>query len=164
VARAIASAVPEAGGYRMRPPDTPIEIYTVAEVRRLPLVLGGFLGLLAIAAVGHGLATAVRRRRHDVAVLRAVGMSQRQSRIVVVTQASVLAVVGLAFGIPLGVALGRTVWRAVAESTPIVYVPPLAFTTLLLLTPCALVVANLLAAWPARRAAQLRVADVLRAE
>jgi hypothetical protein len=164
VARAIATAVPESGGYRMRPPDTPTEIYTVSEVRRLPLVLGGFLGLLAIAAVGHGLATAVRRRRHDVAVLRAVGMSQRQSRVVLVTQASVLAVVGLAFGIPLGIALGRTVWRAVAESTPIVYSPPLALTTLLLLAPCALVVANLLAAWPARRAARLRVAEVLRAE
>jgi hypothetical protein len=62
----------------------------------LPLALGLFLMLLAVGAVGavgaagHALATAVRRRRHDLAVLRVLGTC-RQSRGVVVTQASVLA-------------------------------------------------------------------------
>jgi ABC-type lipoprotein release transport system permease subunit len=67
-------------------------------VRVLPRALGAFLVLLALGTVGHALATAVRRR-HDVAVLRALGMTRRQSQGVVVTQASVLAVAGLLFGI-----------------------------------------------------------------
>jgi hypothetical protein len=83
---------------------------------------------------------------------------------VVVTQASVLALVGLVFGVPLGVALGRTAWRVVADYTPLYYVSPVAFGALLLIGPLTLLVANLLAAWPGRRAARLRIGTVLRAE
>jgi ABC-type lipoprotein release transport system permease subunit len=164
ITAAIAQQVPRAAGYGLRPPDTPTEVYEIRDVRWLPIALGGFLGLLAIAAVGHSVATAVRRRAREVAILRALGMTRGQSRTVVVTQASLLAVVGLVFGIPLGLALGRTVWRAVAHSTPIVYVAPTDVLALVLLIPAALLAANLLAAWPARRAARMRIADVLRAE
>jgi hypothetical protein len=161
-----ATMVDVAGGPVMGlgPPAAPIQIKQVRNVRVLPLALGAFLALLAVGATGHALATAVRRRRHDVAVLRALGITRWQSRLIVVTQATTLAVVGLAFGVPLGVALGRTVWRAVAESTPVLYVPPLAVLALALITPVALAVGNLLAAWPARRAARIRVGATLRAE
>ena len=84
----------------------------------LPLALGAFLALLAIGAVGHALSIAVRRRRHELAVLRALGLTRRQSRLVIATQASLLAVIGLAFGIPLGVALGRTLWRGRRRPDP----------------------------------------------
>jgi hypothetical protein len=47
---------------------------------------------------------------------------------------------------------------------PLAYYPPLALLALLLIGPLALVVANLLAAWPARRAARLRTGQVLRTE
>jgi len=73
-------------------------------------------------------------------------------------------VIGLAFGIPLGVALGRTLWRVVADLTPLQYVPPVAFWALVLIVPLALVSANLLAAFPGQRAARLRIGHVLRAE
>ena len=126
--------------------------------------LAGFLVLLAVGAVGHALATAVRRRRHELAVLRALGMTRMQSRLVVFTQASVLAAIGLALGIPLGVAFGRIIWRLVAQSTPLAYHPPLAVWALALIGPLALLAANLLAAWPGQRAARLRSAQVLRAE
>jgi ABC-type lipoprotein release transport system permease subunit len=45
-----------------------------------------------------------------------------------------------------------------------VYVPPTATLALILAVPAALIVANLLATLPGRRAARLRPADVLRAE
>jgi ABC-type antimicrobial peptide transport system permease subunit len=136
----------------------------VKDVAALPLALGAFLVLLAVGAVGHALATAVHRRRSELAVLRALGMTPRQSRLVVVTQASVLAAVGLAVGVPLGVAVGRFVWRLVAVNTPLAYHPPLALWALVLIGPLALLAANLLAAWPAQRAARLRSAQILRAE
>lgn len=144
--------------------QVPKQLAEIQGVRVLPIVLGGFLALLAVGAVGHALATAVRRRRHDVAVLRALGMTRWQSRVIVITQATVLAGVGLLFGVPLGLALGRTLWRVVADATPLHYVPPVAFWALALIVPLVLVIVNLLAAFPGQRAARLPVNQILGAE
>jgi ABC-type antimicrobial peptide transport system permease subunit len=97
-------------------------------------------------------------------MLRVLGMTVPQSRVVIITQASVLAAAGLLVGVPLGVALGRAVWRVVAHGTPVQYTAPLTIWTLALIVPAALLAANLLAALPARQAARLRIAEVLRAE
>ncbi len=142
----------------------PVEVAELHDVRVLPVVLGLFLALLAAGAVGHALASAVRRRAHDLAVLRALGTTRWQCRLIVVTQASVLALVGLVFGVPLGLIVGRAVWRSVADYTPVQYIPPVAVWVLLAVGPAALLAANLLAAWPGQRAARLRVAQVLRTE
>ena len=164
LAKQIAKGDPALKSLSFGPPDPLGEVAALREVRVLPIVLGVFLAVLAAGAVGHALATAVRRRSHDLAVLRALGLTRRQCRWVVVTQASVLAVIGLIFGVPLGLAVGRTVWRAVADYTPIEYVPPMAVWALLLVGPVALLLANVLAAWPGSRAARLRVAQILRSE
>jgi hypothetical protein len=66
--------------------------------------------------------------------------------------------------VPLGIVLGRVTWRLVAQETPLFYHPPLAVVALLLVAPLALIVANLLAAWPGHRAARLHSAQILRAE
>jgi hypothetical protein len=164
LAKQLAKTDPALAGAAFGPPDPLGEVAELREVRVLPIILGLFLALLAIGAVGHALATAVRRRSHDLAVLRALGMTQRQCRWVVVTQATMLAVIGLVFGVPLGLAVGRSVWRAVANYTPIEYVPPMAVWALFLVGPVAILLANALAAWPGHRAARLRVAQILRAE
>jgi ABC-type lipoprotein release transport system permease subunit len=159
-----AADVPGGDFVAVGPAAEPSPVVELKQIRVFPVVLAGFLALLALGAVGHALATAVRRRRHDVAVLRALGLTRTQSRWVVVSQATVLAVVGLLVGVPLGVALGRIVWRYVAETTPLLYVPPVALLALLVVVPVALIGANALAAWPGHRAASLRVTHVLRAE
>jgi FtsX-like permease family protein len=146
------------------PPDPLVQVQIVKDVAVLPLALSAFLAVLAVGAVGHALSIAVSRRSHELAVLRALGLTRRQSRLVVGTQATLLALVGILFGIPLGLALGRVLWHAAADMTPLAYQPPLAALALLLIVPAALLVANLLAAWPARRAARLRPAHVLRTE
>lgn len=146
------------------PPELPGEVEQVRDAQILPLAFGVFLGVLAVGALGHALASVVRRRRRELAVLRALGMTRGQCRGVVATHATVLALIGLGFGVPLGIAVGRSAWRLVADNTPLAYHPPPAALALLLIVPAVLVVANLLAAWPARRATRLRVGDVLRAE
>jgi hypothetical protein len=161
---ATAAAIKGGGAFTFSPPDPVPEVEELQDIAPLPLALGAFLVLLAIGAVGHALSIAVRRRRHELAVLRALGLTRRQSRLVITTQATLLAAVGLAFGIPLGVALGRTLWRTAADMTPLAYHSPLALWALLLVGPLALVAANLLAAWPGRRAARLRTGQILRAE
>lgn len=160
----VVTAIPPATGFGFDFAYQPTQLAQIRQVRVLPVALGAFLAVLAIGAVGHGLATAVRRRSHDLAVLRALGMTRRQCRWIVIVQAMVLALVGLVFGVPLGVALGRLVWRAVADSTPVQYVSPIATWALLLIAPATLLTASLLATWPARRAAKLRIAKILRTE
>ena len=133
-------------------------------VRTLPKALAAFLVILGLGALGHVLASAVRRRRHDLAVLRAVGFRPLQVAGCVASQAVTVSLVALLVGIPLGIAAGRWAWRWVADATPLLYVPPLAGVVVLLSVPAALVLANAMAALPALRAARLRPADVLRAE
>ncbi len=151
-------------GLELTPPPPPGQVQVIRDVAVLPIALGGFLALLAVGAVGHALATAVRRRRHELAVLRVLGMTRRQARMVVVTQASMLTLIGLAFGVPLGLAVGRVIWRVVADSTPLAYHAPVALLALLLIAPAGLLAANLLAAWPGHRAARLPSGQILRTE
>lgn len=160
----VLGAPPEAGADILTERTPPSRLAELRQVQRLPMLLAGFLALLAVAAVGHAVATAVRRRRHDLAVLRAVGVTRRQTRAIVLIQGTLLAAVGLTFGVPLGFALGRTLWRSVADTTPVEYIPPVAVWALVLIAPVALLAATLLAAWPSHRAASMRVAHVLRTE
>jgi ABC-type lipoprotein release transport system permease subunit len=153
-----------ATGFGFQQDSPPSDVINLRTVRALPTLMGVFLALLAIGAIGHALATAVYRRRHDIAVLRALGLTSPQVRATVAWQATTLAMVGLLFGIPLGLALARTLWRVVAERTPVVYVPPLALVAVFLVVPISLVVVNLLAAYPGHRAVGQRISTVLRAE
>jgi hypothetical protein len=166
VARRLNADAAAAGGaaFMFLPPAPPPQVQLIKDVVVLPLALSGFLAVLAAGAVGHALALAVRRRRGELAVLRALGLTTRQARMVVVTHGSVLAVIGLALGLPLGLVVGRGVWRVVAGFIPLAYQPPLAVWALVLIGPLTVLAANLLALWPGRRAAGLRPAQVLHAE
>ena len=161
---ATAAKVKGGAAFSFTPAAPAAPLTTLEDLRVLPTVLGGFLALLAFGAVGYALSTAVRRRGRELAVLRTLGLTSRQSRLVIVTQATLLAVVGLAAGIPLGLAVGRAVWRVVADFTPFAYQPPVSPWALALIAPAAVLAANLLALWPGRRAARLRPGRVLRTE
>lgn len=163
LAEALAKRLPE-DAEPLDVPGPPQDVLLLRNVRTLPRVLAGFLGLLGVAALGHALVTAVRRRRNELAVLRAIGFRPAQNAMTIVWQATTVAVIGLLVGLPLGIAAGRVSWRWVADSTPLLYVAPIAGLAIALSVPGTLAVANALAALPARRAARLRAVDVLRTE
>jgi hypothetical protein len=142
----------------------PTDLQNLQRVRTVPLALGAFLVVLAVGAVGYALVAAVTRRRHDIAILRSIGMTRVQSRLCVVAQATTVAAVGILIGIPLGIAAGRLLWRWVADSFPFLYHAPLALLALVLVPLLALAISNVLAALAGTRAARLRPADVLRTE
>ena len=142
----------------------PQDVVFLRAVRSLPIALAAFLVLLAIAAVGHALATTVRRRRHDLAVLRAIGFRPRQSAACIAALAATVGTIGLVVGIPLGIGGGRLAWHWIAERTPLIYVAPIATVAVLASIPVTLLLANALAALPARRAARISTAEVLRTE
>jgi putative ABC transport system permease protein len=92
------------------------------------------------------------------------GFTHRQLAAAVAWQATVVAVVGLVVGIPLGIALGRFLWDAFAHQLSVVVDPTVAIVPLALVALGAIVLANLVAAFPGRTAARTPTALVLRAE
>jgi ABC-type antimicrobial peptide transport system permease subunit len=106
----------------------------------------------------------VRRRRHELALLKTIGMTRRQIRAVIAWQTTLTLLIAVVVGGPLGVIGGRLAWRAFAGSlgvAPVVEVP----LAVVVLGLAVLVLAgDLLAALPAAVAARTRPALELRAE
>jgi predicted lysophospholipase L1 biosynthesis ABC-type transport system permease subunit len=102
-------------------PRAPGPIRNLEQIVRLPLVLALFFALLGAAAIGQAVFATTGERRRDLAVLRALGFTRRQVRVVVGSAASSFGVLALALGIPLGILAGRFGWAAVAHQ---LYVDP----------------------------------------
>ena len=164
LAAQLAHTRPELASTEFDPADPPEEAADLLQVQELPVVLGLFLAVLALGAVGHALVTGARRRAADIAILRTLGLTRWDCRVIFVTQSAVLAAVGLVAGIPAGLATGRLLWHAVADYTPVQYVPPLDVSVVLVTIAAAIALAGLLAALPGHRAARLPVARILRTE
>lgn len=142
----------------------PGDITDYAGIRDTPLALGALLALLALGTLAHVLVTGVRRRRRDLAVLKALGFTRRQVRAVVAWNATALAAAALLVGVPLGVVAGRWTWAAFADAAGVATSATIDVPLMLLVIPATVVLANLIAAWPGRAAAQLRLAGLLRTE
>jgi hypothetical protein len=142
----------------------PNDLVNFGSVQNLPLILAGILGLIGTAALAHTLVVSVRRRRRDFAIMKALGYDRRQVRSSVIWQASTLATVGLAFGLPVGIAVGRWVWSLFANQFGIVSSPSIAVIAVLLTIPGTLLLANAIAAFPGRAVARINPAVALRAE
>lgn len=145
-------------------PFKPSRLRNMREVGAIPAVLAAFLTLLAAAAVGHALVVSVRARRRDIAVLRALGLIRGQLRTIVAVQAGVTASIGLLVGVPLGVVAGRWAWTLIANGLGVVEQPVVAWLACLATVAASLIIANLLAALPARAAARPWPAEILRTE
>jgi len=140
------------------------DIEDVQRVGYLPGVLAALVALLALGTVTHALASAVRRRRRDLAVLKTLGFVRRQVSATVACQATAFAVAAVVVGVPLGIAVGRWAWRLVANSLGVVPEPVMPRSGLLVVAGGALLAANLIAAGPGWVAGRLRPALVLRSE
>jgi ABC-type lipoprotein release transport system permease subunit len=146
------------------PVELPPELTNLREVLPLPKLLAVFLAVLALAALLHVLASTTRARAGEFAVLRALGLTRRSTRLIVNVQATAVFLIGLVLGAPLGVAAGRVAWSAVARRVPLQVSNPIALVALVLLVPATLLLAQLIALLPGRRVARLHPAEVLRAE
>ena len=153
-----------AWGFFTERPAVPPQVANLGNVRNLPLFLAAFLIVLAVGATTHTLLTGARSRSHNLAVLRALGLTPRQAAACVIWQAAVTGVVALAIGIPIGVVVGRQTWRVLANSLSFAYVGPFAGTVLVVIVLVALGVVGVVALWPALGAARLRTVEILRTE
>jgi putative ABC transport system permease protein len=142
----------------------PAEVSNLVALGRLPVLLAVFFGALAVAVLAHSLVLTARRRATDLAVLRVIGLTPLQVGGALVAMALTIGVVGLALGPPLGLAVGRVVWGEVASGIGTAGDPAVPWLVLVVAVPAVLVGTALVALVPARRAATLRPAEVLRSE
>ena len=90
--------------------ERPAEILNYRTLGTTPILLGIALAGGAVVALGLTLVSSVRRRRTDLALLKALGFTKRQLAGAIAWQASVAVGIGCVIGIPLGIALGRFLW------------------------------------------------------
>jgi predicted lysophospholipase L1 biosynthesis ABC-type transport system permease subunit len=139
-------------------------VISLAAIAGLPVALSGLLALIAAATLAHTLASSIRRRRRDLAILKSLGFAQWQLRQAVAWQATTIAGIALLIGLPAGVAGGRWAWRYLATQLGVLPEPAIPLTAILIAIPAALVVANLIAAAPGQAAARTPPAAALRTE
>jgi hypothetical protein len=142
----------------------PAEIVNFRSMGTTPALLAAALAIGAIVALGLTLAASVRRRRRDLALLKALGFIQRQLAASIACQATVASVIGIVVGLPLGVAIGRQLWTLFAHNLNAVPDPTVPILSVFLVGLGALVFANAVAALPGRSAAHTPTGLVLRAE
>jgi ABC-type lipoprotein release transport system permease subunit len=130
----------------------------------LPLVLGAFLALLGLATVAHALVTSVRRRRHELAVLRTLGFRRADIRATIAWQSTALAVLGLALGIPAGAFVGAYAWGRVADGLGVSTTASLRWLPFVGVVVGVLLVVNALGAFAAARAVRISPARALATE
>ncbi len=115
--------------------------------------------VVSLFGIVNTLVLTVFERTRELGMLRAVGMSRRQVRRMIRHESIVTALLGAAFGIPLGVVAALLVGAAIKYA---------AFTvpwgTLIVFVIAAILAGIVAAIFPARRAARLNVLEALQYE
>ncbi|MBO2448916.1 ABC transporter permease [Actinomadura barringtoniae] len=134
--------------------------------------LAGILTVMLVSVAGMGVLNTVvldtRERVHDLGVFKALGMSPRQTILMVITSVTGIGLVAGAIGVPIGMALHGEVLPAMGDAADItippadlaVYDPPVLIPLLL----GGLVIATAGALLPATWTARIRTATALRTE
>lgn len=128
----------------------------LSTVLNMLYVLLGLSVIVSIFGMINTLVLAVHERTRELGMLRAVGMTRRQVRLMVRGESVVTALIGAALGIPLGIGMAALTTSALSEWGVRLVIP----TTLAWFVVVAIEVGVLAAVLPARRASRL---DVLRA-
>ncbi|MGO9974983.1 MAG: ABC transporter permease [Solirubrobacteraceae bacterium] len=115
--------------------------------------------IVSLFGIVNTLVLTVFERTRELGMLRAVGMTRRQVRRMIRHESVITALLGAAFGIPLGVILAAMV--GVAIGYPAVTIP---WGTLVVFVLAAILAGLLAAVLPARRAGRLNVLEALQYE
>ncbi len=142
----------------------PVQIVNYRSIGSTPIFLAGGLALGAVLALGLTLASSVRRRRREFALLKTFGFTRRQLSSTVAWQATTTALIGAVVGLPLGVVIGRQLWTIFARSIYAVPDPTVPLLSVVMVGVGTVLFANLVAVLPGRNAARTPAALALRTE
>ncbi|HNB50837.1 MAG TPA: ABC transporter permease [Anaerolineales bacterium] len=122
-----------------------------------------FLAIPSLIAMINTLAIGVIERTREIGMLRAVGSTRKQIRMIILTEALILAAIGTAFGLLSGLYLGVMAVKSFeALGFPVEYIFPA--SSLVAATAGGLIFGVLAAIVPARQAAKMDVVAALRFE
>ncbi len=144
-------------------PTRPAAVANIAEIGRVPTMLAIVLGVIGVVAVAHAVVLAVRRRRRALAVLAALGMTQGQRLRIVLAMATTMILLGLLIGVPIGLILGSYVWNLMASGLRVGFDANVPILAVLGVSVLGVALTLLIALLPARDAAHVRPAPLLRA-
>ncbi len=118
--------------------------------------------IIALLGIANTLALSIYERRHEIGLLRAVGMTRRQVRSAVRWEAVIIALLGTALGLVIGVAFGAAIVRSLRSIGFTGFTIPVGQLVIVaILAAIAGVVAAIL---PARKAAKLNILDSIATE
>lgn len=128
----------------------------------LLVVINVFLGLaiiIALLGITNTMALSVLERTREIGLMRAIGMTRRQTRSLIRLEAGVVSMFGALLGIIVGVAFGWIAVIAIPDSIIGRFAIP--YPTLLVYVVVATVAGLIAASFPARRAARLNILDAI---
>ena len=117
--------------------------------------------VVSIFGMVNTLVLSVFERTRELGMLRAVGMTRRQVRRMVLHESIITALIGAALGLPLGIFLALLMTRALSEFNLQIAIPA---GQLVAFAIVAIIVGIFAAIFPARRAARLNVLRALQYE
>jgi putative ABC transport system permease protein len=135
-----------------------------APINKLLNLLYALLALsviVSLVGIINTLVLTVYERTREIGMLRAVGMTRRQVRMMIRYESIVTSLMGAALGMVVGVFLAALITHALASSGIVFAVPKVQIIYFVL---AAIVVGVLAAVVPARRAARLNVLQALQYE
>ena len=144
-------------------PSTPTSLVNFGEAVNFPVLFGALLALFGAATLAHLLVVSVARRRREIGLLKVLGFVGRQIASAVAWQATTLAVIGVVAGVPLGLVIGRAVWKTFANNLGAVPVSVAPIGLIATVLAGVVVVANLIAVAPALLAVRSNPGDSMRA-
>jgi hypothetical protein len=152
------------GTYDVSMRQRPGDVTNARSVGTAPATLAAILALAAVGSVALTVAVSARRRRGDLALLKAIGFTRRQISGAVAWQATVTMVIAVIIGAVAGVVAGRALWRAFAEQLHVVPDPAVPWLLVALGAGTLVIAANLLAFPIGRAAGRTPAAVTLRTE
>ena len=126
-------------------------------VLNLLVVLLGFAIIIALMGIVNTLALSVAERKHEIGLLRAVGMSRKQVKRMIRWEAVLIAVFGGILGLVVGLVLGSAVVLAVGQGLELAF-PVVQLAIYLVAAAAGGVLAAIL---PARRGARLDILEAI---
>ena len=136
-----------------------------AQFRTLLNLIYGLLFLaifIALLGIANTLALSIHERTRELGLLRAVGMTKGQVRSTVRWESVLMALLGTALGLGVGLLLGWAMAQAMRSEGFTAFSVP--FGQLAVICVLAAIAGVVAAIWPARRAARLDILDAIAAE
>ncbi len=117
--------------------------------------------IVSLFGIVNTLVLTVFERTREIGMLRAVGLTRRQTRRMIRHESIVTSLIGATLGIVVGFFLAILVTHALSDEGIVFAVP---YTSIVFFVIAAIIVGLLAAIWPARRASKLNVLEALQYE